>query len=125
MKIAVTTQGDQIFQHFGQCQNFTVYAVENGVIVEKAMIDASRNGHAALAGFLKDAGVNILFCGGIGDGAKQMLASAGIELISGLQGNIEDAVNAYLAGDLTDKGGSCSHEDHGQDHNCSCETHCH
>jgi C_GCAxxG_C_C family probable redox protein len=125
MKIAVTTQGNQIFQHFGQCQNFTVFSIEDGKIQGKTAIDASQNGHAALAGFLKDAGVSVLICGGIGDGAKQMLSQTGIELVSGVEGKIEDAVNAYLTGSLTDQGGSCSHEDHGEDHDCSCENHCH
>lgn len=125
MKIAVTTQGDQIFQHFGQCQNFTVFSIEDGKIQGKAVIDASQNGHAALAGFLKKAGVSTLICGGIGGGAKQMLSSAGIELVSGVEGKIEAAVYAYLAGALTDMGGSCNHEDHqGEEHNCSCENHC-
>lgn len=124
MKIAVTTQGDQIFQHFGQCKDFTIYEVEDGSVKEKTTLDADGNGHAALAGFLKNAGVDVLFCGGIGDGAKEMLASANIKLISGLDGKIDDSVRIYLAGGLTDQGGCCQHEDHGQDHNCSCENHC-
>jgi predicted Fe-Mo cluster-binding NifX family protein len=123
MKIAVTTQGDQIFQHFGQCLTFTVFSVENGVIKDRTAIDASQNGHSALAGFLKGAGVDVVICGGIGDGAKKMLA--GLELISGVEGNIDDAVSAYLSGRLNDQGGSCSHEDHDHAHTCSCENHCH
>jgi len=123
MKIAVTTQGEQIFQHFGQCKTFTVFTVEANKIQEKVIIDASQNGHAALAGFLKDSGVNVLICGGIGDGAKQMLSSTGIQLISGVEGSIEDAVNSYISGNLNDLGGSCTHEDHGHAHNCSCENH--
>ena len=125
MKIAVTTQGNQIFQHFGKCPTFTVFTVENGKIHGKELIDASQNGHAALTEFLKGAGVNVVICGGIGAGARNMLGSAGIKLISGVDGNIEDAVNAYISGDLTDQGGNCNHEDHDEGHDCSCENHCH
>lgn len=124
MKIAVTTQGNQVFQHFGQCRCFTVITAENGAAKEKVMIDASQNGHAALAEFLKAAGVDVLICGGIGQGAKQMLSSAGIQLISGVQGSVEDALQAYLSGHLNDRGGSCNHESHGPDHVCSCENYC-
>lgn len=125
MKIAVTTQGHQVFQHFGQCQTFTVFTAENGTIQKKTVIDASQNGHSALADFLKAAGVNVLICGGIGGGAKQMLSSVGIQLVSGVEGTIEDAVNAYLAGNLNDMGESCNHhEGHVEDHVCSCENHC-
>ena len=124
MKIAVTTQGDQIFQHFGKCPIFTVYSIENGSIQGKTQIDASQNGHAALTGFLKSAGIDLVICGGIGDGAKKMLSGAGIKLISGVEGSIEDTVNLYLSGNLKDAGGSCNHDDHGSDHVCSCENHC-
>lgn len=124
MKIAVTTQGNQVFQHFGQCKTFTVFTVENGTVKEKSAIDATENGHAALAGLLKGMGVDAVICGGIGDGAKRMLSAAGIRLISGIEGSIEEAVSAYLAGTLSDMGGGCSHDHHGEDHTCSCENHC-
>jgi predicted Fe-Mo cluster-binding NifX family protein len=124
MKIAVTTQGNQIFQHFGKCPDFTVFNIENGKIQSKKIIDATQNGHAALTGFLKNAGVDVIICGGIGDGAKQMLSSAGIALVSGVEGNIDDAINAYISGNLNDMGGNCNHEDHGHEHDCSCENHC-
>lgn len=124
MKIAVTTQEDQIFQHFGQCGIFTVYTVNGDRITEKTILDAAASGHAALAPFLKSAGVNVLICGGIGGGARQMLSAAGIELISGMEGSIEDAVAAYIKGDLNDMGGSCTHHDHESGHSCECENHC-
>jgi predicted Fe-Mo cluster-binding NifX family protein len=124
MKIAVTTQGDQIFQHFGKCPTFTLFSIENSVIKEKSVIDASQNGHSALAGFLKDSGVDVVICGGIGAGAKQMLSSIGIKLISGVEGNIESAVAEYLVGNLSDLGGACNHEEHDHDHVCDCKNHC-
>jgi predicted Fe-Mo cluster-binding NifX family protein len=124
MKIAVTTDGDQIYQHFGKCPIFTIFSIENSVIQEKTAIDASQNGHAALAGFLKDFGVDVVICGGIGGGAKQMLSSTGIKLVSGVEGNIEGAVNTYLSGNLCDMGGACNHEEHDHDHVCDCKNHC-
>lgn len=124
MKIAVTTEGNQVFQHFGKCPTFTIFTVENGAIQGKTAIDASQHGHAALSGFLKDSGVDVVICGGIGDGAKQMLSSAGIQLISGIEGSIDSAVNSYLSGSLRDLGGACNHEEHGHDHVCDCKNHC-
>lgn len=124
MKIAVTTEGNQVFQHFGKCPTFTIFTIENDAIKGKIAIDASENGHAALAGFLKDSGVDVVICGGIGGGAKQMLSSAGIQLISGIEGSIDSAVNSYLSGNLSDLGGACNHEEHGLDHVCDCKNHC-
>ena len=124
MKIAVASQGDRIFQHFGQCRNFSVFTVEDGKVKNVSMLDASQNGHAALSGFLKDEGINVVICGGIGEGARQMLSDSGIQLFSGLEGGINDAVISFLLGELTDQGGSCSHLEHGEDHVCSCKDHC-
>lgn len=124
MKIAVTTQGDQIFQHFGQCGTFSVYTVDGKQIGEKIVLDASENGHEALGAFLKSAGVDVVICGGIGGGARQMLERAGIELISGIVGSVDESVALYIKGELMDKDGSCSHHEHDEEgHNC--EHHCH
>lgn len=125
MKIAVTTEGSQIFQHFGKCPTFTVFTVEGGKILNRELIDASQNGHAALTGFLQGAGVDTVICGGIGAGARNMLASAGIKLVSGVAGDIENAVTAYISGSLSDQGGSCDHHSHEEGHSCNCENHCH
>lgn len=125
MKIAVTTQGDQIFQHFGQCGTFTVFTIDGDVIAEKKVLDATGSGHSALADFLKSADIDIVICGGIGDGARQMLQFAGIELISGLKGSVDDSVAMYVRGELNDMGGSCSHHGDEAGHSCECENHCH
>lgn len=123
MKIAITTQDGQVFQHFGRCENFTVFTVAEGKIQDQSMLDTNGNGHAALSGILQGAGVGVLICGGIGDGAQQMLSAAGIQVVSGIEGSVEEAIHAYLAGNLADQNGGC-HEDHGEDHDCSCENHC-
>ena len=123
MKIAVTTDGTQIFQHFGKGPFFTLYTVDGGVIRGKRTIDASQNGHAALTGFLKREGTDTVICGGIGEGAKQMLSASGIRLISGISGNIDEAVRAFLSGELKDQGGACNHEKN-ENHTCDCKSHC-
>ena len=123
MKIAVATQDGQIFQHFGKCPTFTVYTAENDIITGEKLLDAAGNGHAALSGFLQSEGVGVVICGGIGDGAKNMLSAAGIRLVSGIQGGVREAAEAYLSGSLRDQGGSCAHEEHSHE-DCSCENHC-
>lgn len=77
-------------------------------------------------GFLNNAGVDTVICGGIGDEAKNMLAAENIRLLSGFEGPVEDAAHAYWAGLLTGQRGSCGYkeQDH-QDHDCSCEDQCH
>lgn len=130
MKIAVTYQNGMVFQHFGHTQQFKIYDIENGVIQKEQVVDTAGNGHGALAGFLTGYGVEILLCGGIGGGAQNALASAGIQFYGGISGDADEAVRAFIAGTLAyDPDVHCDHHEHGQEHSCnghSCEHHdCH
>ena len=109
MKIAVTYENGNVFQHFGKTENFIVYEVENGEILNSQVINTNGEGHGALAGFLAAEEVSVLICGGLGEGAKTALQDAGITLCSGASGNTDEAVRAYLAGELTDAGVNCDH----------------
>lgn len=124
MKIAVTCENGQIFQHFGHTEKFKVYQAENGQIISSAILSANGSGHGALVGLLKDSGVDILLCGGIGGGAKAALAEMGITLYGGLSGAADKAVEDYLAGTLMyDPDVLCSH--HGDHHGEHCGEHDH
>ena len=80
MKIAVTYENGQVFQHFGHCENFKIYNVEDGKVTDSQVVSAVGSGHGALAGFLKQRDVDTLICGGIGGGARTALAEIGITL---------------------------------------------
>ena len=80
MKIAVTYENGQIFQHFGHTEQFKLYDVADGSIIATEVVDTNGSGHGALAGFLMQQGVDTLICGGIGGGAQVALAEAGIKL---------------------------------------------
>ena len=125
MKIAVTYENGQIFQHFGHTQQFKIYEVEGDKITGTEVIGTNGNGHGALAGFLMQRGVDTLICGGIGGGAQMALAAAGIRLYGGVSGDADAAVNALLAGSLGyNPNVRCDHHDHGEgghtcgDHGC-------
>ena len=76
MKIAVTYENGQVFQHFGHTAQFKIYEVQDGQVASSQVVDTNGSGHGALAGFLKAQGVDTLICGGIGGGARQALAEA-------------------------------------------------
>lgn len=113
MKIAVTYENSNIFQHFGHTEQFKIYDVENNTIISSVVVDTNGSGHGALAGFLVENGVNVLICGGIGGGAQMALAEAGIKLYGGVQGSADDAVQALLEGTLGfNPNVRCNHHDH-------------
>ena len=81
MKIAVTYDNGNVFQHFGKTENFKVYEVEDDKVVSSEVIGSNGTGHGALAGLLAEQGINVLICGGIGEGAQTALTEAGIEMV--------------------------------------------
>ncbi len=117
MKIAVTYDNGNIFQHFGRTEFFKVYQVEDDQIVSSEVIGSNGVGHGALAGLLADQDVDVLICGGIGGGAQAALQEAGVELCAGAQGDADQAVEAYLKGELVSTGANCDHH-HGEGHSC-------
>ena len=118
MKIAVTYENGNVFQHFGKTENFKVYEVEDDKVVSSEVIGSNGTGHGALAGLLAEQGINVLICGGIGEGAQTALTEAGIEMVAGAQGNTDDVVEAYLKGELVSTGANCDHHHHEEGHSC-------
>ena len=125
MRIGVTYENGEIFQHFGHTETFKLYDVENGQIKNTQVVDTNGQGHGALASFLTNAGVDVLICGGIGGGAQMALAQAGIRLCGGITGEADSVAAAYLAGTLVfDPNARCTHHDHEEGHSCGSHT-CH
>lgn len=119
MKLAVTYENGQIFQHFGHTQQFKVYTIEDNTIQESHIISSNGAGHGALATLLQEESINTLICGGIGGGAQNALTQAGITLYGGVQGEADAAVNDFLAGKLAyDPAVHCDHHNHGEGHVC-------
>ena len=116
MRIAVTYENGQVFQHFGHTQEFKVYEVEDGKVVSSEIIGSDGQGHGALAGLLSNKSIDVLICGGIGGGAQAALSEQGIELCAGASGDVDAAVEAYLKGELVNSGVNCNH--HGEGHTC-------
>lgn len=132
VKIAVTYENGQVFQHFGHTERFKIYDVQDGKVVSSAVVSSGGSGHGALAGMLASSGVDVLICGGIGGGAQMALMQAGIKLYGGVSGDADAAVEALLAGELDyNPNVHCDHHDnqHGScgEHSCAdhiCGGHC-
>ena len=121
MQIAVTYENGMIFQHFGHTQQFKLYQVEDGKVASSEIVDAGGSGHGALAGFLKEKGAEVLICGGIGGGARNALAEAGIKLYPGAAGDADAQVESLLAGSLSyDPDTVCNHHGHGHEEGHDC-----
>jgi len=119
MKIAVTCEDHQVFQHFGRTPEFAIFEIEEGKLSGMKIEPTGECGHGALVDFLKDRGVELLICGGIGGAAQQGLAAAGLKLVGGASGDVVEAVGSYLKGELAaNPDFSCNHHHGGHEHAC-------
>ena len=138
MKIAVPYSDGQVFQHFGESEQFKIYDTIDDEIISSEIVDTSGSGHSALADFLKEKGAGVLICGGIGVGAVTALQNAGIQILGGAEGEADKCVEEFLGGRLHFGASGCAscssscghHHGDGDEEECdgnisACGTWCH
>ena len=119
MRIAVTHENGEIFQHFGHTAEFKIYEINDNKITRTDVIGTGTSGHGALSGMLSAIGVSVLICGGIGAGAQTALDKVGISIYGGVKGDADKAVEAFLEGKLQyNPDAKCDHHGHGDEHEC-------
>ena len=119
MKIAITCENNQVFQHFGHTPGFALFEITDGQIVNEKMLSSGSSGHGALATLLAFEQVDTLICGGIGGGAINALGNAGIKVIGGASGNVREVAAAFASGTLQVRADfHCNHHHHGEGHTC-------
>ena len=107
MKIAVATEGQNVTEHFGHCESFMIYEVENGEIVKEEIVQNPGHKPGFLPNFLADRGVEVIISGGMGGRAIDLFNERNIEVIVGASGDARTAVVSYLKGELETTGSVC------------------
>ena len=124
MRIAVTYENGNVFQHFGRCPQFKIYDLDAVKGVTTFILDSNGAGHGALAGLLASNQVDILICGGAGGGAISALQANGIAVCAGVTGNADEAVRKLINDELVvNNASNCNHHDHEEGHECHCSGH--
>lgn len=118
MKIAVTYDNGNVFQHFGKTENFKVYEVEDNKVVSSEVIGSNGTGHGATGRPSGRAGYQRSDLRWYRRRRQTALTEAGIEMVAGAQGNTDDVVEAYLKGELVSTGANCDHHHHEEGHSC-------
>lgn len=117
MKIALPSRQDLIDDHFGHCEYFTVFTIDNNKeIIAQETIDspAGCGCKSNIASILGEMGVTVMLAGNMGEGAVNVLNSCGIDVVRGCSGNVKDVALNWLAGSIADSGDSC----HAHEHEC-------
>lgn len=119
MKLAITYDNGQVFQHFGKTQQFKIYDIQEGKVGPSLVTGTGGQGHGALAGLLRALGISVLICGGIGPGAQEALKSLDITVIPGITGDADQAVQDFVDGKLVPNTEAlCNHHHDGPAHSC-------
>jgi len=121
MKIAVPTKDKHVDSHFGHCQAYTVFTIDENKKVISTQTIPSPQGcgcKSNIASVLKEMGVNLMLAGNMGDGALNVLYNHGIKVIRGCSGPIDPLVEGFLRGDVVDSGKGCDHPHHDEAHQC-------
>jgi predicted Fe-Mo cluster-binding NifX family protein len=116
MKIAVPSRQNQVDEHFGHCEYFTVFTVNdrNEITAEETLSSPENCGcKSNIAQTLAQMGVRMMLAGNMGQGAVNVLNSCGIEVLRGCSGSVKQVAEHWLSGNLSDSGVACSQHDHG------------
>lgn len=114
MKVAVPTRDGHVDDHFGHCDHYTVFTVEENKIVNEETLPSPQGCgcKSGVAKVLRDLGVEVMLAGSMGDGAKNKLEEQGISVIRGCSGAVGTLMKTYLAGYVLDSGTGCSSHEH-------------
>lgn len=123
MKIAVPTRGNIVDDHFGHCEAYSVFTIDNNKNIENAELYPSPQEcgcKSNIASLLQEEGVTVMLAGNMGAGALNVLTGHGIKVYRGCSGNASKVVQDFLDGKITDSGEGCDH--HQEGHQCNHES---
>ncbi len=108
MKIAISATGptldSEVDPRFGRCRYFIIADTDTGEYeaIDNASGTASGGAGIATAQMIAGKGVGAVLTGNCGPNAYQVLSGAGIQLITGVSGKTQDAIDSYKKGALSE-----------------------
>ncbi len=114
MKVAIAKDGECVSEHFGHCEEYEVFVVENSIITSRENLANPGHEPGKLPAFLAGHHVTHVLAGGMGPKAVDLFCANNIEVFLGVRGDIETVIRAFLAGKIAQGESSCNHT-----HECS------
>ena len=123
MKVAIPTRGNVVDDHFGHCEAYTIFSIDENKKIINSEILPSPQGcgcKSNIAGILQEKGVSVMLAGNMGGGALNVLTNHGIDVYRGNTGDVRQLAEAFLEGKIGDSGESCHQHEHEEDgHVCN------
>jgi len=111
-RIAVPLAQGKLSLHFGHCDQFAIFDIDDSIKKITSRKDASPPSHApgALPKWLNENNVNIIIASGMGQRAQQLFDQNDIKVVIGASGQApEELVSAYLENTLETGYNICDH----------------
>ncbi len=96
MRVAIPTRDGKIEAVFSRAEEFTIYDVEIELVKSKMLASFSAKD---LERLLMEEAINVVICGRIRSGARNILRVKRVELIYGVSGDADDIMIRYLSGE--------------------------
>jgi len=103
MKVAISTDGENVSAHFGRCPSFTVIEIQKGKVTNTEEIQNPGHNPGYLPQYFHDMGIECIIAGGMGGRAAGLFGQYSIQSIVGISGKVGDVITQLLNGNL--KGG--------------------
>lgn len=114
MKVAIPSRDGRVDDHFGHCDYFSIFAINDaGEVVAEELLKSPKGCgcKSGVAVELAKKGVKVMLAGNMGEGAKNVLEGNGIQVIRGCSGEVKEVLGSWLAGTLKDAGIVCHHHE--------------
>ena len=108
MKIAISTDGEDVSAHFGRCPCFTIVEIEGGRVLSKEVLENPGHQPAFLPRYLSEKNVSCIVAGGMGRRAETLFAENGIQTIVGISDRVDEVIEKLVSGTLEGGESLCS-----------------
>jgi len=113
MKVAIAKDGDFVSEHFGHCEEYELFVVEDSMMASRENLVNPGHEPGKLPALLAEHKVTHVLAGGMGPKAVDLFCAHNIEVFLGVRGPIETVIKDFLAGNIAQGESSCTH---GPDH---------
>jgi predicted Fe-Mo cluster-binding NifX family protein len=100
VRVAISTDGEFVSEHFGRCPSFTVVDIEEGIVRSTMALENPGHQPGVIPQFLHQKGVNCIVAAGMGMRARGFFDEVGMQAILGITGRIDDVIRKLQNGIL-------------------------
>lgn len=111
-KVAISRDGDFVSGHFGHCEGFEVFEINEKEISSREFLPNPGHKPGFLPKYLAEKKVDVIISGGMGATAQELFNRNNIEIIVGAKGKLDEVVANYVKGNLESTNSICTEHQH-------------